>query len=135
MKLTEKELKKLFNKQYDKAFEVSDRDSISIRVSIKGKIAWQYRFRFNNKPIRLTLGYYPDLSLNDVRSVVTELKSLLLEGKNPKLVWKQKLGKNKQKAKFTLMTLVHLWFKSVAETEYNPQLIKTTKALKKMDPK
>jgi integrase len=118
MKLTEKELKKLLNKQYDKPFEVSDRDSISIRVSKKGKVVWQYRYRFNNKPIRLTLGHYPNMSLIDARDKVPELKGLLLAGKNPSLVWQNRKNQNHLEAEFTLVNLVSLWFEKVAESEF-----------------
>jgi hypothetical protein len=57
MSLTNTELKKLNNKSYDKPFEVSDRGSISIRVSAKEKIAWQYRYKFNNKAAVRALAY------------------------------------------------------------------------------
>lgn len=118
MSLTNTELKKLYNKSYDKPFEVSDRDSISIRVSAKGKIAWQYRYRYNNKAERLTLGHYPNLSLDNVREKVPELKGLLFEGKNPKLVWKNKKNQKIKEAKFTLIKLVDHWFDSVAEDKF-----------------
>ncbi|WP_259571795.1 Arm DNA-binding domain-containing protein [Shewanella baltica] len=32
-----------------------------------GTITWQYRFRIDNQPGRLTLGRYPDLKLADAR--------------------------------------------------------------------
>ncbi|MBA6294413.1 Arm DNA-binding domain-containing protein [Colwellia sp. MB02u-9] len=67
MKLSHPILKKYHNKIHDKPFEVTDRDSISIRVSAKGKIAWQFRFSYNNKADRLTLGHYPNVSLRDAR--------------------------------------------------------------------
>ncbi|MFT6920216.1 MAG: hypothetical protein ACJA2G_002865 [Cognaticolwellia sp.] len=67
MKLSHPLLKKYHNKRHDKPFEVTDRDSISIRVSAKGKIAWQFRFHYNNKADRLILGHYPSVSLSDAR--------------------------------------------------------------------
>lgn len=102
-------------KYHDKPFEVADRDSISITVSAKGKIAWQFRFRYNNKADRLTLGHYPNISVSDARRLVQELKGLLFDGKNPKLVWQK--NKNREEAKFTLIKLVEYWFKIVGETK------------------
>jgi hypothetical protein len=67
MKLSHPILKQYHNKRHDKPFEVADRDSNSIRVSAKGKIAWQFRFRYNNKTDRLTLGHYLNVSLSDIR--------------------------------------------------------------------
>jgi hypothetical protein len=67
MKLSHPILKKYHNKIHDKPFEVTDRDSISIRVSAKGKITWQFRHRYNNKADCLRLGHYLNVSLSDVR--------------------------------------------------------------------
>jgi len=122
MKLTNSILKKHHNKLHDKPFELADRDSISIRVSVKGKIAWQYRFRFNNKAERLTLGHYPNMSLADARKLMPELHGLLFEGKNPKLVWSNKKNLNKEQAKFTLVKLVEHWFNCVGEEKYKGTL-------------
>lgn len=118
MKISDSILKKYYNKLHDKPFELADRDSISARISAKGKIAWQYRFRFNNKAERLTLGHYPNLTLGEVRKLVPELKGLLFEGKNPKLVWNAKKQKNKDECKLTLIKLVEHWFDSVAKQEF-----------------
>lgn len=118
MKLTDSILKKHYNKLHDKPFELADRDSISVRISAKGKIAWQFRFRYNNKAERLTLGHYPNISLADARKLAPELQGLLFEGKNPKFVWNNRKNRNKEKGKFTLVKLVEHWFKSVGEDKY-----------------
>jgi hypothetical protein len=65
MKLSHPILKKYHIKIHDKPFEVADRDSISIKVSTKGKIARQFRFSYNNQADRLTLGHCLNVSLSD----------------------------------------------------------------------
>ncbi|OEG75488.1 hypothetical protein BEL05_14525 [Shewanella colwelliana] len=74
MGLTSSQLQKLLNKIHDKPFELSDRDSLGVRVSAKGKVAWQYRFRINKKSDRVTLGYYPDITIADARLKVPLLR-------------------------------------------------------------
>ena len=118
MSLTDSKLKKLLNKSYDKPFEVTDRDSLSIRVSAKGKIAWQYRFRFDGKADRVTLGHYPVLSLSKAREKVPELRAWLVEGKNPKLELNAKKNDSTRKSQFTLTKLALLWLEKVAEVEH-----------------
>jgi len=92
--LTNTEFKKVNNKAYDKPFEVSDRDSISIRVPTKGKFAWQFRYIFNNKAERLTLGHYPNLSLDYVRKQLSRLQGFIFDGKPLKEYGKNKKNKN-----------------------------------------
>lgn len=118
MSLTDSQLKKFLNKKHDKAFEVLDRDSLGVRVSLKGKVAWQYRFRFNGKGDRVTLGYYPDISLKDAREFVPKLRGWLVAGDNPKLKWKENHASNTHKSSYTLIKLVKEWFDEVAERDF-----------------
>lgn len=82
--LAENWLKANHNKPHDKVFEKADRDALSVRVSAKGKIVFQYRYRFGGKPHRLDLGVYPRMSLKEARTKLAEAKTLLDAGKNPK---------------------------------------------------
>lgn len=109
MSITDSQLKKLCNKAHDKPFELSDRDSLGVRVSAKGKIAWQYRFRFNGKGDRLTIGHYPHMSLKDAREEVPALRAIVFEGKNPKLAWKLRKKNTTKKDAVTLIKLVEMW--------------------------
>lgn len=85
MALTEAWLKANNGKSREKVEEVADRDSMSVRISPKGKIVFQLRYRFAGKGERLDLGTYPHLSLKDARSKVSEMRSLLDKGMNPKV--------------------------------------------------
>ncbi|KEC84230.1 tyrosine-type recombinase/integrase [Acinetobacter sp. ETR1] len=85
MALTEAWLKANSGKARDKVEEIADRDSMSVRVSPKGKIVFQLRYRFAGKAERLDLGSYPHLSLKDARSKANEMRSLLDKGQNPKI--------------------------------------------------
>lgn len=117
LSLTNSKLKGLHRKIYDKAFEVSDRDSLGIRVSKKGKIAWQYRFRYKGKPDRLPLGCYPEVSLADARKLVPKIRGWLDSGLNPKV--QDKIEKSKQTNSVkTLVEIADIWFNKVAKVDY-----------------
>ncbi|BCE02964.1 tyrosine-type recombinase/integrase [Marinicellulosiphila megalodicopiae] len=86
MALTDTWLKANNGKLIDKRIEVTDRDGLSIRVSPKGKITFQMRYRINGKLTRLDLGSYPKISLKDARSENLRYRSLLEKGKDPKSI-------------------------------------------------
>jgi integrase len=85
MSLTEAWLKANNGKARYKVEEFADRDSMSVRVSPKGKIVFQLRYRFSGKAERLDLGSYPHISLKDARAKSHEMRSLLDQGQNPKV--------------------------------------------------
>jgi len=83
MALSDSKLKSLLNKKQSKRFDIADRDSLSVRVSEFGTITFQYRYRYHDKPSRIALGRYPDISLKQARDKVPELRQLLNDGFNP----------------------------------------------------
>lgn len=85
MPLTDKQLLSLHKKQQDKVIEVADRDSLSVRISPKGKVVFQYRYRFQGKASRYDLGTYPSLTLKNARIELIELKRILEEGYDIKI--------------------------------------------------
>jgi len=85
MALSEAWLKANNGKERKAVEVVADRDSMSVRISPKGKIVFQLRYRFNNKQERIDLGTYPHMSLKDARLEATRLRGLLDQNKNPKL--------------------------------------------------
>lgn len=83
MSLSDSWLKSNNGKIREKVEVVTDRDSLSVRISPKGKIVFQYRYRFNGQSKRIDLGTYPLISLKDARLSVNEYKSILDQGKDP----------------------------------------------------
>lgn len=86
MALTDTWLKANHKKEREKTEVVSDRDGLSVRISPKGKITFQMRYRHNSKADRIDLGSYPNLSLKNARQEVLRLKAELEAGHNPKTV-------------------------------------------------
>ena len=84
--LTDKWLKSRLNKTSDKPYEVADQSGFGVRVSAKGKIAFQYRYRFRGKAKRPTIGKYPAISLREARDKWIELRYELERGGDPALL-------------------------------------------------
>lgn len=83
MALSDSWLKSNSGKERDKVEVFTDRDALSVRISPKGKIVFQYRYRFNGKPKRIDVGTYPLVSLKDARNQVLKYQSELDQGKDP----------------------------------------------------
>jgi integrase len=64
-------------------FEHADRDGMSIRVSPKGKITFQYSYSFDGKRQRIKYGNYPQTSLKEARDAHEQVRKLLEQNINP----------------------------------------------------
>lgn len=112
MALSDSWLKSNNGKPREKVEVVTDRDGLSIRISPKGKIVFQFRYRFNGTAKRLDLGTYPMLGLKDARTQVHKYKSELDQGKDP-LQLKLK-GESDYLKQLTVRDICDLWFNTVA---------------------
>ena len=83
MTISYSKLKALLNNPQPQTLELSDRDGLSVRVTLKGALSFQYRYRFKGQPRRLTLGRFPDLTLAQARDKIPQLRQLIKEGKDP----------------------------------------------------
>ncbi|HAY4576705.1 TPA: site-specific integrase [Escherichia coli] len=84
MALSDTKLRSISGKPYSGAAEVTDGDGLSARITPTGTITFQYRYRWNGKPVRLTVGRYPSTSLKEARVTVGEMRALYMKGVNPK---------------------------------------------------
>ena len=81
---------------------------MSVRITPKGKIIFQLRYRYNARQHRLDLGSYLNLSLKNARLEVTRLKIKLEEGHNPKQIILQE--KDLIKNAYTFEHLFNEWY-------------------------
>ena len=101
MPITETWLKANSGKPREKVEEKSDRDSLSARVSAKGKITFQIRFRFDGKGARIDLGSYPLISLKEAREKALEVRSLIEKGIDPRIERKlEKINQDSESVTF-----------------------------------
>lgn len=63
--------------------EISDANGLSVRITPNGVIVFQYRYKFDGRPRRMTLGQYDRVSLKGAREMVSEYRKLLSQGKDP----------------------------------------------------
>lgn len=70
---------------------MADADGLSVRISPKGVIQFQYRYRWHGKPNRLGLGRYPSLSLKDARQITADLRKLYFSGTDPRTYFEEKV--------------------------------------------
>ena len=56
---------------------------LELRVSNTGNKVFYLNKRVNNKPTRIKIGKFPDLSVKNARNKALELLSLIAQGNNP----------------------------------------------------
>ncbi|MHA3098802.1 tyrosine-type recombinase/integrase [Acinetobacter brisouii] len=80
-------------KPQEKRYSVKDKlnNGLFIEVKPTGRKVWLYRYTFEGKQERLTLGRYPDLSLKDAREMRNEAATMAAKGISP-----QQHNKNKK---------------------------------------
>lgn len=66
--------------------EKADREGLSVRITPKGKITFQLRYRYDGRPCRLDLGTYPLMSLKEARAEALRLRAPLEQGHDPRVV-------------------------------------------------
>lgn len=83
--LTEAWLRENVGKRTDAVREVADAHGLSVRISRKGKIVFQMRYRCDGRPRRLDLGVFPEMSLLSARAENARLRGQLRKGIDPKV--------------------------------------------------
>ena len=113
-KLYEKTLRALLDKPQDAVKMISDGDGLSIRVSLLGKIRWQFRYRINKKGQRCDIGDYPEISLQQARALCKKYRSWLAEGLDPKI--QRDLAREVSLKPVTVQDALEYWLVEYAET-------------------
>lgn len=111
MALTDSWLKANNGKPRDRVEEFSDRgNGTGVRVSLKGKIVYQMRYRFAGKPYRLDVGTYPQMSLKEAREEFTKYLTKLDQGLNPKV--EKRVFRDAMVNEITFEDLFNKWYAS-----------------------
>jgi integrase len=66
--------------------ERGDREGLSVRITPRGKITFQLRYRYDGRPRRLDLGSYPLMSLKEARAQAQRLRARHEQGHDPQIV-------------------------------------------------
>lgn len=81
--LTDAKLRKMNGKPLPKRIELSDANGLSVRITPNGVIVFQYRYKIDGRPRRMTIGQYDQVSLKEAREQVAEFRKLVAIGKDP----------------------------------------------------
>lgn len=60
-----------------------DERGLYLEISPKGGMWWRFKYRFNNKEKRISLGTYPDVSLQQAREKRDEARKHVADGIDP----------------------------------------------------
>lgn len=110
MPLNDTKLRRIDGKNYDGPAELPDGGGLSVRISPKGLITFQYRYRFGGKPARLKLGSYGKMSIKEAREAMEQCKKWLEEGKDPAI--QRKVIKDQIAQSPSISTLVSEWLET-----------------------
>lgn len=112
-KLYDKHLKAAVGKHHSNTFVLTDGNGLSARVSAKGKVRWQYRYKIDGQNKRMDLGDYPALSLLKARDMVAQCREWLADGFDPKS--KRELEREKTLHPVTVKDALEYWLIEYAE--------------------
>ncbi|MEL7290641.1 MAG: integrase arm-type DNA-binding domain-containing protein [Pseudomonadota bacterium] len=112
-KLYDKHLKSVVGKNHAKAFVLTDGHGLGARVSAKGKVRWQYRYKIGGQNKRMDLGDYPALSLVKARDAADQCRVWLAEGFDPKQ--KRSIEREEKLHPVTVSEALEYWLVEYAE--------------------
>ena len=81
MSLTDTAVRKL--KPHDKTYRKYDEKGLYLEVSPKGGKWWRFKYRFDGKEKRISLGTYPDVSLKQARDRRDDARKLVADSIDP----------------------------------------------------
>ncbi|MEH6400994.1 site-specific integrase [Pantoea agglomerans] len=112
MALSDAALRSMLGKEYEKVQVKTDRDGLSARVSCKGKITFQYRYRWNGKGERVDIGTYPATSLKEARDEVIRLRGELEQNRNPRIL--KRKARDDAFSALTVEGVIRTWLEKYA---------------------
>lgn len=118
MSLTDTAIKNA--KPSDKAIRLHDERGLYLEISPAGGKWWRFKYRYDSKEKRLSLGVYPDVSLKDARQRRDDARKLLADGVDP--------GENRKAVKATKTERGANSFEVIARewfTKFKPSWAKT----------
>lgn len=115
-KLTDTEIKKA--KPTEKEFTLWDGDGLFLRIKPSGKKIWHlgYTVPLTKKRAKMSLGFYPYLTLAQARALRDEYLSLLAQGIDPQSYNEQKAQALKDATEHTFQTVAKKWLDEKIKT-------------------
>ena len=82
--LTDTKLRKALGKKRDTIEVIADAHGLNARISQAGKVTFFYRYRWLSKPVQITVGEYPQMTIAQARERRQVMRSWLIEGYDPR---------------------------------------------------
>ncbi|WP_273872348.1 tyrosine-type recombinase/integrase [Serratia odorifera] len=82
--LTDTKLKKALGKKRDSIEVIADAHGLNARISQAGKVTFFYRYRWLSKPVQITVGEYPQMTIAQARERRQVMRGWLTEGYDPR---------------------------------------------------
>lgn len=111
--ITDTWLKATKGKPQAAAFERTDRDGLSARVSLAGRVTWQLRFRLDGKQSWMDLGTYPEMTLAQARQEALRWRGVAQQGIDPRRARDE--ARQAASGALTVAAVVDCWLKNYAE--------------------
>lgn len=100
----------------DKPYRLTDRDGLFLEVRARSK-SWRYRYRVAGKENIATFGRYPEMSRDQARKKLLELRELLAQGKDPRQERKLARIREQHRNAQTFQAIFDEWVESRAWAE------------------
>lgn len=99
-------------KPKEKEYTLTDGSRLFLRILPNNSKIWRYRYQhpLTNKPAKITLGNYPDLSLANARIKRDEFNALLAQGIDPHEYERKQQQESADKLNRTFERMARLWF-------------------------
>lgn len=107
MALSDAALRSMLGKEYEKVQVKTDRDGLSARISCKGRITFQYRYRWNGQGERVDIGTYPATSLKEARDEAVRMRGELEQNRNPRLL--KRMARHEAYSALTIEDVIRAW--------------------------
>ncbi|MCW0320076.1 tyrosine-type recombinase/integrase [Pantoea dispersa] len=82
--LTDTKLRKALGKRRDKVEVISDSHGLNVRLTVSGGVSFFYRYRWEEKPVQLTIGDYPSITLSQARERRQQFRLWITQGYDPR---------------------------------------------------
>lgn len=110
-------------KPAEKPVRLSDGGGLYLEVSPAGGKLWRWKYRFEGKEKRLSLGAYPDVRAPTARQLVGEARELLKAGTDPSAAKREQKERAKVASETSFEAIARAWYAKTA-----PTLAETTRA-------
>ncbi|AJJ05063.1 tyrosine-type recombinase/integrase [Yersinia pseudotuberculosis] len=110
MALNDTKLRKIVGKPYSGPSELPDANGLSVRISPKGLVSFQFRYRFAGKLQRMKIGTYGTMSLKEARDAVEVCRQHASGGRDPSV--QRKMAMNEKIQALSVSDCIHEWLES-----------------------